>query len=76
MARRRNEGFANTSPFASTHRNVLQVGVRAGQSPSDGRGLRVMRVHTPGGGVDPLRQLVAIGVLELGDAAVFQQESW
>ena len=39
VARRRNEGFADASPFRGTHRDVLQVRVTGGQPASDGHGL-------------------------------------
>ena len=55
------------------HRDVLQVGIRRGQLAGDDRGLRIMRVHPAGGRIDHARQLVGIGGLQLGQAAVFQQ---
>ena len=75
VARRRDEGLANAATLAGTHGDVLQIRVGTGQATGDGRGLRVVRVHASGGRVDALGQLVAIGVLELGDATVFKQQA-
>ena len=39
VARRRNEGFADASPFRGAHRDVLQVRVAGGQPAGDGHRL-------------------------------------
>ena len=49
-----------------------QVGVGRGQAPGDGGGLAEIGVHAAGGRVDHLRQLVGVGVLQLGEAAEFE----
>jgi hypothetical protein len=59
-------------PSSRAHGDVLQIGVVAGQPAGHRHGLRVMRVHAAGVGVDHLRQLVGVGALELGQAAVLE----
>ena len=72
-ARRRNKGFADAAAFGGAHGNVLQIRIVRGQAPGDRHRLRVVGMHAAGGLVDHLRQLVGIGRLQLGHAAVFQQ---
>ncbi len=73
-AGRRDERFADTAPFGIAHRDILQVRLIGRQAPRDCHRLRVIGVHAPRTGVDHLRQLVGIGRLELGHAAVLQQD--
>jgi hypothetical protein len=72
MARRRDEGLAHAPAFGRADGDVLQVGVVAGQPPRHRHRLRVVGVHTAGGRVHHQRQLVGVGALELGQAAVLQ----
>ena len=73
MAGWRNEGLAHASPLGRANRNVLQVRVVAGQPARHCNRLRVVGVHATGLRIDHQRQLVGVGALELGQAAVFEQ---
>ena len=70
---RGNKGFAHAAAFGRAHRNVLQVRVVAGQTPSHRHRLGVMRVHAARAWMRQLGQLVGVSALELGQAAVLQQ---
>ncbi len=73
-ARRRHERLADAPPFFGAHRDILQVRVGRGQPPRDGSRLPVGGMDPAGLRVDHLRQLVGIGGLELGQAAVVEQQ--
>ena len=66
------EGLAHTPPLGRADRDVLQVGVVAGQAPRHRHRLRIVRVHAAGAGVGHAGQLVGVGALELGERAVFE----
>ena len=71
---RRDEGRADAPAFGGAHGNVLQVGLGRCQPAGDGDGLREAGMDAAGRGIDHLRQLVGVGVLELGDAAVVEDQ--
>ena len=71
-AGRRHEGLAHAAPFGCLDRDVLQVGVVAAQAPGHRNRLRVVRVHATGSRIRELAQLVGVGALQLGKAAVLQ----
>ena len=68
--RRCDEGGADAPALGGADRDVLQVGVGRRQAPGDRHRLREAGMHAAGGRVDHLRQLVGVGVLQLGEAAV------
>ncbi len=70
VARRRDEGLANTPALSGADRDVLQVRVAGGQPAGGGHRLVVAGVDAPGARVDLLRQLVGVGALELAQGAV------
>ncbi len=72
VIRRCDEGGADTATFGGADRDVLQVGVGRGQPAGDGGGLAEAGMHAAGGRVDHLRQLVGVGVLQLGETAMFE----
>ena len=69
------EGLANAPAFFRANRNVLQVRVRGRQAPRGGDRLVVGGVDAPRFGVDHARQLVGVGALQFGQAAVLQQQA-
>ena len=60
-ARRRDKRLADAPPLGVTYRNVLQVGIVAGQPAGDRHRLRVVGMHASGVRIDHARQLVGIG---------------
>ena len=72
-ARRRHKGRPHATALGRADGDVLQIGFVARQPPGDGNGLRIVRVHAAGARVGQLGQLVGVGALELGQAAVLQQ---
>ena len=70
----RDEGGADAPAFLGAHRDVLQVGVAGGEPSRHHRGLREVSMHSAGFRVDHARQLVGVGALEFGQAAVFEQQ--
>ena len=73
-ARRGDEGFADAAAFCSAYRNVLQIRIAGGQPARDRHRLRIAGVYAAGRGIHHQRQLVGVGGLELGHAAIFQQQ--
>ena len=71
--RRRHEGFAHPPPFRRADGDVLQVGVVAGQAPRHRHRLGIVGVHPARARVGQLGQLVGVGALQFGQAAVLQQ---
>ena len=69
----RYKSLADTPAFCRAHRNVLQIGVVAGQPPRHRHGLGVIGVYTASLRVHQLRQFVGVGGFELGQAAPLQQ---
>ena len=72
--RRRDEGLADAPALFGADRDVLQVRVGAGEPPGDRHGLGIVGVHAPRGRVDRARQLVGVGALQLGHAAVVEDQ--
>ena len=56
------------------YRNVLEIGLRRAEPAGGGAGLIEAGVDPPGAAIDPLRQRVHIGVLQLLQLAVLQNE--
>ncbi len=73
MAGRSHKRLAHPASLSGFDRNVLQVGIVAGQAPRHRYGLRVMGVHPSRSGQGQLGQLVGVGALELAERAVLQQ---
>lgn len=72
MAGRRDKGSANAPTFLRAHGDVLEIRVRAGQTTGNGSSLSVVCMNAAGARVDALWQFVAVGILELGDAPIFE----
>ena len=64
------EGLADLAPLLGANRDVLQVGVAGGEPPGGGDRLVIAGVQPAGGLVDQPRQLVGVGGLQLGQAAM------
>ena len=71
--RGRNEGFADAPALKATHRDVLQIGVGAGEPSGDRHRLVITGVHATGARIHHARQFVGVGGFEFGQAAVFEQ---
>jgi len=71
-ARRRDEGLPDALPFQGADRDVLQVGVAAGQPPGGRHRLVVGCVHPSRLAADQEGQRVDVGGLEFGHAAIGQ----
>ncbi len=76
MPRRCDKCFANATAFGCTHGDILQVGFIAGEPPGHRYRLRIIGMHPPGSGIHHAWQLVGIGRLKLGKAAVIEQDFW
>ena len=57
-------------------RDVLQVGIVAGQPPGDRDGLRIGGVHAPGRGLTHPRQLVGVGATSASRARGTRGSAW
>ncbi len=69
---RRDEGLADAAALGRADRDVLQVGIARRQAPGDGDRLPVVCVH-PAVRIGHRGQLVAVGGLQLRQAAVLEQ---
>ena len=72
VARFGNEDAADARALLRADRDVLQIGVVAGNAPGAGRGHGVGSVHAAGGGVDFLDQRVGVGRFQLGELPPFE----
>ena len=72
MSGGRHEGFSYPAALGRADRDVLQIGVVARQTPCDGHGLRIVRVHAAGARQGELGEFVGVGSLELGQSPVLQ----
>ena len=70
----RDEGPADLAPFGSADRDVLEIGVVAGKPTGHGTGLIEVRVNTVGGWPDVLGKGIDVGVLQLAELAVAEDE--
>ena len=75
VASARDEGLPDPASLLVAHRNVLQVGIGRGEPAGCRHRLMIGGMHPPGLGLDHQRQLVGIGGLELGQAAVLHQQA-
>ena len=66
------KGLAHAPALGGAHRDVLQVGLVAGQPPRDRHSLRIVGVYPAGARVRQLGQFVGVGALELGQAPMLQ----
>ena len=71
-ARRRHKRLAHAPPLGRADRDVLQIGVVAGQTARHRHRLRVVGMHAPGRWQGQLREFVGVGALELGQSPVLQ----
>ncbi len=71
----RDKRLANAPPLGRAYWNVLQIGIVGGQPPGHGHGLGVVGMHPAGVRVDHLRQLLGVGALEFGQAAVVENDA-
>ncbi len=70
---RRDEGLANAAPFDGTDRDVLQIGVVAGQPSGHRNRLGIGRVDPAGCRVHHQRQFIGVSALQLGQRTVLEQ---
>ncbi len=74
VARCGDEGLADAPPLVRADRNVLQIGIGRRQSAGRRDTLMIAGVDASRVLVDLLGQLVRVGRLEFGDAAIFENQ--
>ena len=74
LSGRGDEGLPDLPPGLGADRDVLEVGIGAGQSAGRGGGQLIGRMHAVGGRIGCLCQGVGIGAFELGQLAPVEDD--